>query len=322
MDDVIAVLGATGRVGSRIADRLLTAGRRVRAVSRSGSALQPLAARGADVRVGALDDSRFLTGVLTGARAAFVLTPINLRSPDVNGEQRRNVDAQLAAVRASGVPNVVMLSTWGAELDEGFGGVIGCHWFEEGLRAIDGVHAVFLRPVWFMENFMFGSALIKSAGINGLAIGADVAFPMIAATDIAAAALPYLLEPTFTGHRVRYLNGPRDYTMTEVTRLIGGAIGRPGLRYVRLSDAVLYKGVTSSGALTPSAADGLLGVCRGIDSGAVRAEARSADNTTPTTAEEFIRTTFLPAFHAEPAASLGARLGGLALRSYLTVAGG
>ena len=43
-----------------------------------------------------------------------------------------------------------------------------------------------------MENFLFNIGLIKNADFNGLAIKADVSFPMIAARDIAPVATNYL----------------------------------------------------------------------------------------------------------------------------------
>jgi hypothetical protein len=60
---------------------------------------------------------------------------------------------------------------------------------------------------------------------------------------------------------------------------------------------------------------------RGIDSGLIKAEPRSQSNTTPTTLEEFARTTFAPAFKTAPNASLSEKFGGMFLRTYLTLTG-
>jgi uncharacterized protein YbjT (DUF2867 family) len=109
---------------------------------------------------------------------------------------------------------------------------------------------VFLRPVWFMENFLWNIGLIKTAGINGLAFRPDVSFPMIAAADIAPVAVEYLTSLAFEGRNVRYLMGPREYTMVEVTRTLGAAIGKPDLRYIEFPDAVFRKGLIGSGGLT------------------------------------------------------------------------
>jgi len=116
------------------------------------------------------------------------------------------------------------------------------------------------------------------------------------------------------------LNGARDYTMTEITRILGASIGRPNLKYVEFPDGVFRKGLLSGG-LTPNAAEFAIQINRGIDSGVVKAEARSASNTTQTTVEEFAKTTFAPAFNAAPEPGFGDRFGGLFLRSFLFVTG-
>jgi uncharacterized protein YbjT (DUF2867 family) len=324
MNDPIVVLGASGRVGRHVVDLLLAGGRPVRAVTRTPATLARVAAAGADVQVGPLDDADFLTGVLTGAASAYLLTPLDLRAADVNGTQRRNVDTMLAAVRRSGLTHAVLLSSWGAELSHPVSGVIGCHWFEQGLRAVDGLHAVHLRPVWFMENFALGTGLMRVAGINGLAIEPEVRFPMVATADIAAVAAGHLLDPAFVGHRVRYLNGPRAHTMVEATGIIGRAIGRPGLRYVRLPDGVLHRGLTGAGGLSPDAADRFIEINHAISSGEVHTEPDAADEPaapTPTALDEVAATSVAEAYRRQPPPGARARLGGLALRSYLAVSG-
>jgi uncharacterized protein YbjT (DUF2867 family) len=219
------------------------------------------------------------------------------------------------------VKYVVFLSSWGTDLPDKSGGIIGCRRLEELLDEIPGLNIVHLRPVWFMENFLWNIGLIKMAGINGLAIRPDVSFPMIAARDIAPVASDYLASLNFKGRNVRYLNGPRDYTMTEVTRVLGAAIGRPDLKYVEFPDAIFRKGVVANGGLSPHAADMAVEISRGIDSGLIKAEPRSQSNTTPTTLEEFARTTFAPAFNSAPNASFSEKFGGMFLRTYLSLMG-
>jgi uncharacterized protein YbjT (DUF2867 family) len=216
---------------------------------------------------------------------------------------------------------VVLLSSWGAEVPERIGGVIACHWFEQLLDEIEDLNCVYLRPVWFMENFLWNIGLIKTAGINGLAIKPDVPFPVIATQDIAAVAAEYLEALAFEGRHVRYLNGHRDYTMAEVTRILGASIGRPDLKYVQFPDPVMRKGLISSGGLSPNAADLAIEINHGISTRRLRAEPRSTLNTTPTNLEEFARTTFARAFRTAPQAPWRARLGGLLLRTYLTATG-
>jgi hypothetical protein len=134
-------------------------------------------------------------------------------------------------------------------------------------------------------------------------------------------AAEYLTKLDFKGRNVRYLNGPREYTMTEVTRILGASIGKPDLKYVKFPDAIFRKGLIGGGGLTPNAADLAIEINRGIDSGVVKAEPRSKANTTPTTLEQFAKTAFAPAFEAAPNASFSDRLGGLFLRAFLLMTG-
>ena len=321
MGNTYVVCGASGRVGSLVARRLLAQGHHVRAVTREPGKLGQLAERGAQVHAGSIHDPRFLTEVMRGADAAFVLTPVDITQHDVNQVQRRVVDATTTGIRDSGVRHVVLLSSWGAELAERVGGIIACHWFERELDAIDGLNAVYLRPVWFMENFLWNIGLIKAASINGAVNAPHASFPMISTRDIAAAATAHLDSLSFEGRTVQYLNGARDYSMVEATRILGAAIDQPGLRYSHMPRSVLKKGMVDSGGLTPGAAELAIEISLGIDSRLVHAEPRSAANTTPTTMETFAHDVFAPAYHATPNTPWRDRLGGAALRGMLTAIG-
>lgn len=161
---------------------------------------------------------------------------------------------------------------------------------------MSGLHVLFLRPTYFMENHLHGIGLIKAQGIYGSPLKADVAFAMIATRDIAAAAAEALALPTFTGHGVRELLGPRDYTMREATRTLGQAIGRPDLPYVEFPydatrDALMGMGFSADAAKL------FVEMYDGFNAGRVHPlQGRSALTTTPTTLEQFAKDTFAPAY--------------------------
>lgn len=109
-----------------------------------------------------------------------------------------------------------------------------------------------------MENILFNIGLIKMAGINGLAIDPSVSLSYCCVTRHFLRRGNYLAELNVHGRNVQYLDGPRDYTMLEVTRILGRAIGEPELKYVDIPAAVLRKGLVESGGLSPDAADPLI----------------------------------------------------------------
>ncbi|MCC2545984.1 NAD(P)H-binding protein [Hymenobacter sp. BT175] len=305
MSKHIVVLGATGQIGSQLIHLLLQRGHRVTAVARSSQRLDALRAAGAESRAGDLQDTAFLTDALRGADAAFLMLPPHVTAPDNLAHQAAVGESVAAAVRAAELRYAVNLSSIGAELEAGTGPIVGVHRQEQRLNAIDGLNVVHLRPAYFMENLLSSIGLIQGMGINGSATRPDVAFPMIATQDIAARAAQLLDAGVPTGKSVQLLLGPRDYTNAEATAIFGRAIGRPELPYVQFPYEQAKQGMMGAG-LSESMADLYIEMTRGInEENFMLHEVRTAENTTPTTLEQFAEQVFAPAFRkaAQPVAS-------------------
>lgn len=266
----IAVMGASGRTGSRIAETLLDRGVQVRALARSAQRLAPLAARGATVLAGQSTDVAYLTEALRGADAAYVLMPHDPTEPGYFAAQRRQGEAIAQAVRASGLRRVVFLSSLGADQPEGTGVVQALHEQEQRLRAIPGIDVLFLRPGAFYETYEAMLPVIDSAGILADAAIPNLPVPMVATTDIAEAAVQALLATDWRGTVVREVLGPRDLTSEEVARILGENFARPGLPYVQLPYAEMAQALTEAG-FAPDTAALTVELMRGINEGRVRA---------------------------------------------------
>jgi uncharacterized protein YbjT (DUF2867 family) len=76
---------------------------------------------------------------------------------------------------------------------------------------------------------------IKTAGNIASSLKADLPIPMIATKDIAHKIAEFLNALTFTGTSIFEMIGPRAITMTEATNVIGKSIGKPDLKYVKLT---------------------------------------------------------------------------------------
>jgi uncharacterized protein YbjT (DUF2867 family) len=185
---MIAVMGATGHTGRRIAEQLLLKGENVRALGRSAAKLASLAASGAEIAIGDVVDADFLTKAFRGANAVYTLLPTDRRSVDYSARQDDEGRAIAKAIRESGVRFVVALSSVGAELPAGTGIITGHYRLEERLRAIDGVNVCLLRPVSFFENILEQLPFIEQLGVVADTVAPDLPFPMVATRDIAAAA--------------------------------------------------------------------------------------------------------------------------------------
>ncbi len=281
------IFGATGNIGSKIVEIILGKGEKVRAVARTADRLAPLAVRGAEVHVGDLHDTSFLTRVLKGSKAVFTLIPPHYHAENFSAYQDEIGESIAHAVRSAGIPHVVNLSSGGAELPAGNGPIAGLYRMEQRLNAIPHLNVLHLRPAYFMENLLMNIPLVKSKGIMGSAIRGDLLMPMIATRDIAAVAANHLIKHTFTGSSVLDLLGERDLKLNEVAGIIGKRIGIPGLAYVRFPYEDAEKGLLAAG-LSQDMSRLYIEMSKGFNEGKVGSGIkRTRENTTPTTIEEF-----------------------------------
>ncbi|HEY3354849.1 MAG TPA: NAD(P)H-binding protein [Polyangia bacterium] len=218
------IAGVTGHVGSHAARALLAQGKQVKVIVRSAAKGAEWAQRGAAVAVGSLEDAAFLTDALKGATGFFTLLPGNFAAPDFYADQRRTADSIAAAVKASRVPHVVMLSSIGADLEAGTGPIRGLHYLENALRAT-GTKLTALRPGYFQENLAQSLGAARAAGIYpNFGAPVDLPMPMIATRDIGAQVVSSLLEPPAKGEIVDIV-GP-GYSVQQLADKLGAALGK------------------------------------------------------------------------------------------------
>lgn len=298
---MIAILGATGNVGGKIAAILAAENEPVRVISRTDARLKPLVGKNVTAYAGDIGNSEFLAKALEGVDAVFTLVPPNPTAPDFLGYADRISGTIAKAVETAKVKHVVNLSSVGAELDGGTGPITGLHRHEGLLNRITGLNVVHLRAAYFMENLLWNIDLIRSKGIAGSALRGDLRIPMIATRDIAAYAAERLVKRDFTGSSVRYLLGQRDLTLAEAVGVIGNGISRPGLQYLEFPYSDAEKGMVAMG-LSPDMSRTYVAMARAFNEGKIRVPDRTAENTTPTTIEAFCSEVFVPAFTQKKAA--------------------
>jgi len=290
------VLGATGNIGSVITKTLLEKGEKVRVFGRHGGKLQVFAQKGAEAFVGYVMDADALTRAFSGARAAFLMIPPGMKSPDYRADQERASDAISLAARNAGLPYAVNLSSIGAQAPAGTGPILGLHLAEKKLNAIERLNVLHLRPAYFFENLLSGISMIQMMGIFGGALKGDLKIPMIATRDIGAYGAERLLNLDFNGKQTQELLGERDLSMNEVVAVIGRALGKAGLRYVQFPYDQVEKVLIQMGT-PPKTAALFIEMFRGFNEGiVVPTEPRSAKNATPTSIESFVKEKFVPAY--------------------------
>ncbi|HEY3192036.1 MAG TPA: SDR family oxidoreductase [Solirubrobacterales bacterium] len=212
-DGLIAVTGATGEVGGRVARRLAERGIEQRLVVRDPSRAPDL--EGAEVAQASDYEARDeMEAALKGAHTLFL----------VSGEEARNrVDQHKAVVDAAvaaGVERIVYLSFFGAAPDCAF--TFGRDHFhtEEHIRA-SGVGFAFSRDNIYVDYVpIFAGA---DGAIRGPA--GEGRFAPVARDDVADVAVELITDRSHDG-RAYDVTGPEAYTMAEAAERLGRAIGR------------------------------------------------------------------------------------------------
>ena len=197
--DRILILGATGKTGSRITQRLKTAGLPVR-----------LGSRGANPPFDWQDQSTW-EAALDGIAAVYISYQPDLAVPGAV----ETIQAFSDLAVKSGVGKLVLLSGRGeAEAEQA-----------ERVIQNSGVDWTILRCSWFFQNFSEAHFLEPNLqGEVALPVG-DIAEPFIDVEDIAEIAVQALTQPGHSG-QLYELTGPRALTFVEAVDEIARGTGR------------------------------------------------------------------------------------------------
>lgn len=298
---MIAIVGATGNVGGKIADILIKKGEPVRLIARSSDRLRPLVGKGAAAFAGDANNTEFLANAFKDVDAVFTLIPPNPSAADFMQYADKIGESIARALEIAKVKYVVNLSSIGAELSKGTGPIKGLHNMEERLNRIKGLNVLHLRASYFMENLFWSIDLIKSRGIVGNAMRGDLKIPMIAARDIATYVADRLVKCDFKGSTVQYLKGPHDLSLVEATGIIGRKINKPGLSYVMFPYDEAEKGMVAVG-LSPDMSRTYIEMTKAFNEGLIKIEGGTKVYATTTSFEVFCNEVFVPVYTQKKAA--------------------
>jgi NAD(P)H dehydrogenase (quinone) len=207
---VIALIGATGRIGTHVAASLAEREVPARALVRDAARVP------SDVEAVAADLRRpeSLRAGLEGATRLFLLTP---HGPDQDLLEAAAIDAALAA----GVERVVKLSGGAASLGpNGTTTTAVAHWRGEQRIEASGVDFCFLRPSFLMQNLVTTAApTVRKLGVLAAPMGHGP-IAMVDARDVAACAVAALTADELPADAWQ-LTGPHPVTFSTVAELLG-----------------------------------------------------------------------------------------------------
>lgn len=205
--------GSTGRLGSRVVDRLHAAGVAQRLVVRDPSRAPHVV--GAEIVTAEYGDADAVRSALDGVDVVFMVS--GSESIDRVDRHRTFIDA----ARAAGVRHLVYTSFFGASPDATFT-LVRDHWATEQHIRASGLAFIILRDnlyADFVPLMMDDEGVIRGPAGDGRAT-------VVAQDDIADVAAAVLQNPDAHADACYDMTGPESLTMTEIAAIASSAMGR------------------------------------------------------------------------------------------------
>ena len=217
---MIAVTGATGALGRRVADRLAAAGVPLRLVIRDAARAPEVPGAEVVANRGGYDDPGGLESALRGADTLYLVS-----AAEHEDRLRQHVAAVDAAV-AAGVHRIVYTSFLGASPDAVFTLVRQHFATEERIRAA-GVRATFLRHSMYADFVPFFATVEDGRAVIAAPAG-EGRTSFVSRDDLADVGAAVLLDDSgrFDGRKLD-VTGPEALTMAEAAEVLREVTGRP-----------------------------------------------------------------------------------------------
>ncbi len=226
---IVLVTGATGKQGGAVARHLAGKGFKIRAMTRKvdSNAAKTLAAAGAEVVKGDLNDAASLESALTGAWGAFAVQ--NTWEAGVEGEEEQGKRFAMTA-RKVGIQHFVYSSVGSAHRQTGIPHFENKWRIEETIRGLGFPSRVIIRPVFFMEN------LTSPWFLNGdqlcVAMDPKTVLQMIAVDDIGKYGARAFTDASALNGREIDLAGDA-VTIPQAATILSRGLGRT-IKFVRV----------------------------------------------------------------------------------------
>ncbi len=260
----IIVTGSLGHISKPLIEELLKNGHTITVISSNAERQKDIEELGARAAIGSLEDAVFVTETFSGADAVYCMIPPSFTASNQVAYYKKIANNYKEAVYRNEIKRVIHLSSWGADLSEGTGMILGSHHAEVILNSLDGVAATHLRAGSLMYNMYSFTGMIKHAGIIAANYGGDDKIAWVHTNDIATVAAAELIKTGDT-QKIIYVASD-EKTANESAKIIGEAIGKPGLQWNLITDEEEKQNLLKHGVPEPIAA-GITDLYRSIHNG-------------------------------------------------------
>lgn len=229
----IAIGAAAGNVGSRIAKKVSSANHSAVLLGRDLVSLQNLKIPNSSSYELDMRDVAQVVASTKGADALFWLVPPTLGVSSLKEWYDDVIAAGVAAVKENNIPRVVAISALGAGAADNLGTVTYVGNLERAFKKA-APNVVFLRPGYFMENFLMQKDDILKNGNFSFPYAPDHDIPFVSTDDIGDVAADYLIDENWAGQWARNIMGPNNITLEEAASIFSAELQRE----------IVYKQVT------------------------------------------------------------------------------
>ncbi|EPG66695.1 NmrA family NAD(P)-binding protein [Leptospira wolffii] len=257
----IIITGSLGHISRPLTETLVHKGHSVTVVSSKQERKKEIEALGAIPAIGRMEDAEFLTNIFQGADIVYAMEAVgyeNFFDPnfDLTEAAIRIATNYKKAIQSSGVKKLIHLSSIGAHTDSG-NGILAFHYEAEKILSAlpEDVNIKFMRPVGFYYNMFAFLQTIKAQGKIISNYGGDEREPWVSTLDIAEA-IAEEIESPFHGRSIRYIASD-EVSPNELAEILGGAIGKPDLKWLVISDQESLDGMVRAG-MNPKTARGYM----------------------------------------------------------------
>jgi uncharacterized protein YbjT (DUF2867 family) len=225
---MILIIGASGHLGSAVAERLLEQGKPVRVMTRNPFTLAHLAQNGAEVVSGDLRNPSSLQSACQGVdqvlAAAHALNGKGDNNPLTVDDlgNRKLIDT----AKAEGIKHFVFISILGATPESKLAFFRTKYGIESYLRT-SGLNFTILQPTAFMDLWgqLIGPPILEKGKVTLFGRGNNP-INFVAADDVARLVCTALENPRAIGKTIE-VGGPENLTINQVVSIFENLCGRP-----------------------------------------------------------------------------------------------
>jgi len=277
----ILVTTPAGNIGRKVLSELLAPEFTVRVITRDPARLPREILDQVEAVPGSTDDLAALRRALNGIESLFWCVPTeSMQETDVRGHYERFARAASQAVRQAGTPRLVSISAEGKGPARSAGRISGLHAMEDILNE-SGAAIRHLRCGSFMENFLKQSRAICERGYFAYPMPGHIPIPMVSVSDVAEAALRWLVRRDWTGVGGVAVHGPQALSYNQAAAVMERILDRP-VGYKEAAPNHYVLSLVGSGA-SAEYARSLVEMFAELARGMTRTEPGTSKSTTATT---------------------------------------